>query len=61
MKERFPDKAWVDVFSKGDLVAPVLAEGAALRPSLLGGQSWGLGGCLPAPLRPSLLNGMRHE
>lgn len=34
VRQRYPEKAWVDVLSKGDLVQPILDAGAALRAKL---------------------------
>ncbi|KAJ9520108.1 hypothetical protein QJQ45_030036 [Haematococcus lacustris] len=35
VRDRFPEKGWIDVFSKADMLQAVFREAAALRPSLL--------------------------
>jgi len=48
VKQRFPDKQWVDVLSKADLIQDILASGSALRQQLLQQQQQ-QGGDVDAP------------
>lgn len=38
VKERFPNKAWVDVFSKEDVIGDILSEGLELRALMRSGE-----------------------